>query len=72
MVEADEQRPEVLTTVLVYTSSGTLTPGTIYEGRWEIDFPRWGGPDWKAVVGADVLYWTYLPWPSPDMLDVTD
>lgn len=67
-VKADEERPEELTTVLVYTAFGVVTLGTVYEGRWEIDFPRWGGPGGQEVMGADVVYWTYVPYPPLHML----
>ena len=68
-VSADEERPEELQTVLVYTSGGIVTLGTIYEGRGEIDFPRCDGPGGEGLVGADVECWTYLPGPPPEADD---
>lgn len=65
-LRADEERPEELQTVLVYTSGGTLTLGTIYEGRWEIDFSRWDGLGSEEPLSADVQWWAYLPGPPPE------
>ena len=66
--KADERWPEELTTVLVYTSAGNLKLGTVHNGRWEIDFPRWDSADGEELIGADVLFWTFLPHPPHDLL----
>ena len=69
-IDAEKEVPDELVTVLVSTGGSRVTIGARYEGRWEVEFPPWDGPN--DDYDLEVTDWQYLPLPTLPRDDSTD